>query len=85
MCSDVVWDKELASNGTRFSSLKLRRLLASSATRGWNNNDLLLSVCGRGEGNGISGNTKIQIILTMILKNKRNSENFFILVILTVG
>lgn len=75
MCSDVVWDKELASNGTRFSSLKLRRLLASSATRGWNNSDLLLSVCGRGEGNGISGNTRNQIIQSITFDEMKISDS----------
>lgn len=60
--SDVVCDNELANSGTRFSSRKFNKLLASSATRGWNNNDLLLSVCGSGEGKGISGNTTIENI-----------------------
>lgn len=42
---------------TKLSSCVARRMAASSATRGWNNCDLLFSVDGNGVGSGNTGNT----------------------------
>lgn len=55
--SDEVFINDWISCGTKASSRRLSKMSASSATRGWNNKDLLPNVWGIGEGNGISGNT----------------------------
>lgn len=59
MCWTDVCISDCNNKETRLSSRVANNIAASSATRGWNNCDLLLRVDGKGVGNGSTGNTAI--------------------------
>lgn len=72
MCDTDVCIRDWISKDTKFSSRVANRIAASSATRGWNNCDLLLSVAGSGAGRGNTGNTGREKISNYIFKNYYN-------------
>lgn len=57
ICSTDVCISDCNSSVTKLSSRVASKIAASSATRGWNNWDLLLRVDGKGVGSGNTGNT----------------------------